>query len=498
MLSPVSVSRKHAIALAAAAATALAAGTTAATATDTAAKAAVTTNAVSTTPVAPTTLPNFAAITERYGPAVVNVRVTGKKARASASHLQPRPDDLEDFFERFGIPMPPAERGERSGPRSAPRASGQGSGFIVSKDGIILTNAHVVGNAEEVTVRMTDRREYAAQVLGMDERSDVAVLKIDAKDLPTVRLGDPAALKPGQWVLAIGSPFGFENTVTAGVVSAKGRGLPSGGMVPFIQTDVAVNPGNSGGPLFNAAGEVVGINSQIFSRTGGYQGISFAIPIDLASSIQAQIVEHGKVQHARLGVLIQPVEQQLADAFGLDRPRGALVSQVMPDSAASKAGLKEGDIILQAGDKPVERSAALPAIVALSKPGSALPLTVWRNGKQMVIDTFPIRDMDKRADADTGDTDVTGTKTPKLGLALRPVQPSEQTAGNDGGGLVVLEADGAAARAGIRKGDVVLSVNGKKVRSVDDVRQSLKRDSKSVAVLITRGNQRMFVPVPMG
>ncbi|MBW8722871.1 MAG: trypsin-like peptidase domain-containing protein, partial [Polaromonas sp.] len=301
-------------------------------------------------PGVPVALPDFSQITERYGPAVVNISVTGTtKVRNESPLAQGDDDDNDDaqsgdpffeFFKRFQ--QGPGRPG--GVPREVP-TRGQGSGFIVSADGIILTNAHVVRDAKEVTVKLTDRREYRAKVLGADPKTDVAVLRIEAKNLPVVTLGKVSDLKVGEWVLAIGSPFGFENTVTAGVVSAKGRSLPDDSAVPFIQTDVAVNPGNSGGPLFNAKGEVVGINSQIYSQSGGYQGVSFAIPVDLAIKVKDQIVATGKVEHARLGVSVQEVNQSLADSFGLDRPAGALVANVEKGSPADKAGLQTGDVI---------------------------------------------------------------------------------------------------------------------------------------------------------
>jgi serine protease Do len=289
-------------------------------------------------------LPDFATLVEQVGPAVVNVSVLEKAHRVSRN--QSSEDDAEDpfqeFFRRFGIPAPDQGQGGRRG-YDVPQRQGEGSGFIVSPDGYILTNAHVVADADDVTVRMTDRREYSAKVIGVDRRTDVAVIKIDGRDLPVVRIGDPSKLRPGEWVLAIGSPFTFENSVTAGIVSATGRSMPGeDGLVPFIQTDVAVNPGNSGGPLFNLNGEVVGINSQIYSRSGGYMGISFAIPIDVANNVRTQLVSTGKVTRGRIGVQIQEVNAQFADAFGLDRPRGALVGQVIEGGPAEKAGIKTG------------------------------------------------------------------------------------------------------------------------------------------------------------
>src|SRR6202034_3639047 len=277
----------------------------------------------------------------------------------------------------FGIPAP----GE-SPHANQPPMKGAGSGFIVSPDGYILTNTHVVADAEEVTVRLTDRREFQAKVIGADERTDVAVIKINANNLPTVKLGDPSRIKPGQWVLAIGSPFGFENSVTAGIISASARSLPSNNYVPFIQPDVAVTPGNSGGPLFNMAGEVIGINSQIFSRTGGYMGVSFAIPIDVARNVEEQLIRTGRVVRGRIGVTIQDVNAQLAESFGLDRPRGALVSTVEPSGPADKAGVKPADVIVAVNGQNIERYGELSGRISNMKPGTDARLTVWRNGKQ--------------------------------------------------------------------------------------------------------------------
>ena len=311
-------------------------------------------------------LPDFTGLVEKYGPAVVNVEVVEKaQPQQGFQGLSPN-DPFYDFFRRFGIPAP----GEGQRPNQAP-VRGAGSGFIVSPDGYILTNTHVVADAETVTVRLTDRREFQAKVIGADERTDVAVIKINAGSLPTVRLGDPSRIKPGQWVLAIGSPFGFENTVTAGIISATSRSLPSDNYVPFIQTDVAVNPGNSGGPLFNMAGEVIGINSQIFSRTGGFMGLSFAIPIDVARNVEEQLIKTGRVVRGRIGVTIQDLNAQLAESFGLDRPRGALVSSVEKDGPAAKAGIQPGDVILSVAGHPIEHYGELSGAIAAMKPGSA-------------------------------------------------------------------------------------------------------------------------------
>ena len=446
-------------------------------------------------------LPDFSQITRQYGPAVVNISVTGPADQADGSDRAAQRDDpfgndpFFEFFRRFQQPG----QGQRQGraPREeAPLVRGQGSGFIVSADGTILTNAHVVKGAKEVTVKLTDRREFQAKVLGADPRTDVAVLKIDAKNLPVVKIGRTEDLQVGEWVLAIGSPFGFENTVTAGVVSAKGRSLPSDSAVSFIQTDVAVNPGNSGGPLFNTRGEVVGINSQIYSRTGGYQGVSFAIPIDLAGRIQQQIVQHGKVEHARLGVSVQEVNQTLADSFKLDKPEGALVASVEKGSPAEKAGLQPGDVIRSIDGKPVVASGDLPAAIGLSTPGDTVRLDIWRKGGAQEIRAKLAGAKDQVVAAAQPDASATQGR---LGLALRALQPQErQGAGLAEGGLVIEQVAGAAARAGVEAGDVLLAINGTPVSSTEQARAAVARADKSVALLIQRGEDKIFVPVRLG
>jgi serine protease Do len=443
-------------------------------------------------PVAPalaaTTLPDFPRITERYGPAVVNISVTGTR-KVSGLALDPEAmGDPFEFFRRF-------QQGPNRGvPRDVP-VRGAGSGFIVSADGVILTNAHVVKDATEVTVKLTDRREYRAKVLGSDAKTDVAVLKIEAKSLPVVTLGNTKDLRPGEWVLAIGSPFGFENTVTAGVVSAKGRSLPDDSAVPFIQTDVAVNPGNSGGPLFNGRGEVIGINSQIYSRSGGYQGVSFAIPIDVAVRVKDQIVATGSVQHARLGVTVQEVNQTLADSFKLDRPEGALVSSVEKGGPAEKAGLQPGDVIRSVNGQPIIASGDLPAIVGLSTPGTRIQMEVWRQGRKVDVSAQLGRASEKVAKSEASSDAVAGGK---LGLALRPLQDDEKRQSGIKEGLVVEDVGGAAARAGVEPGDVLLAVNGAPVRSVEQVKAAVAKSDKSVALLIQRGEDKIFVPVRIG
>ncbi|WP_088139342.1 DegQ family serine endoprotease [Achromobacter xylosoxidans] len=426
--------------------------------------------------------PNFAQITRDFGPAVVNISVSGTR-KVSA-------DEGDPFAQFFG--QIPGARGQRPA-REVPMR-GEGSGFIVSADGIILTNAHVVQDAKEVTVKLTDRREYKARVLGSDPQTDVAVLKIDAKNLPVVKVGDVNQLQVGEWVLAIGSPYGLENTATAGIVSAKGRSLPDDTSVPFIQTDVAVNPGNSGGPLFNDRGEVVGINSQIYSRTGGFQGLSFSIPIDVAYKIKDQILEHGKVQHARLGVTVQEVNQDLANSFKLDTPSGALVSSVEKGSAADKVGLQPGDVVRKIDGKTIVSSGDLASTITLATPGEKIKLDVWRNGSQKeLVATLGGVPKDK-TQAAAGDQEV---QRGQLGLALRPLSPQEQQAAG-AEGLLIERSIGPAAKAGIEPGDVLLSLNGVPVRNVAQVKDALSKAGKTVALLVQRGEDKIFVPVQIG
>ncbi|HEY0488000.1 MAG TPA: DegQ family serine endoprotease [Telluria sp.] len=438
-------------------------------------------------------LPDFTQIASRMGPAVVNIRVTGStKTSAGPNARLPRGYENDPFFEFFRrFQDPRAQRGQRDAP-----VFGAGSGFIISPDGVILTNAHVVRDASEVTVKLQDRREYRAKVLGSDPKTDVAVLKIEAKNLPVVPIGKSSDLKVGEWVLAIGSPFGLESSVTAGVVSAKGRSIDEGN-VPFIQTDVAVNPGNSGGPLFNTRGEVVGINSQIYSQTGGYQGLSFAIPIDVAYRIKDQIVTTGKVQHAKLGIAIQEVNQGFADSFNLASPEGALVSNVERGGAADKAGLKAGDIIRKLNGQPIIASGDLPAMLSTSKPGDRVTLDVWREGKIVQIPAKLANASDKVAEAEPEAADIAGGGG-KLGLSLRPLEPIEKRQSGIASGLVIEDAGGAALNAGVQPGDVLLSVNGRPVNSVAQVRDVVGKSTKSVALLIQRGGDKIFIPVRIG
>ncbi|MGJ7606796.1 Do family serine endopeptidase [Variovorax sp. LT1R20] len=444
------------------------------------------------------TLPDFSTITSRDGPAVVNISVTGTmkasddEAAAEIQGIDPD-DPMFQFFRRFQGQMGP--RGQQQQQRDVP-VRAQGSGFIVDPSGIIITNAHVVKDAKEVTVKLTDRREYRAKVLGADAKTDIAVLKIDAKNLPVLALGNTKDLKVGEWVLAIGSPFGFENTVTAGVVSAKGRSLPDDSYVPFIQTDVAVNPGNSGGPLLNTRGEVVGINSQIYSRSGGYQGVSFAIPIDVAVQVKDQIVATGKASHARLGVAVQEVNQAFADSFKLDKPEGALVSNIEKGGPGDKAGLKAGDVIRKVDGQAIVSSGDLPAVIGQQAPGKKVTLEVWRQGERQELQAKLGDASDKPAQVAKADT---GAGQGKLGLALRPLQPQERREAGVDTGLLIEDAAGPSAQAGVQAGDVLLAINGTPAQSLEQVREVVaKATNKSVALLIQRGEDKIFVPVRIG
>ena len=438
------------------------------------------------------TLPDFATLVEQVGPAVVNISVVEKAKRVQrrGSAEDNADDPVQEFFRRFGMPQPRGDYQE-------PQRQGEGSGFIVSADGYILTNAHVVADADEVTVRMTDRREYAAKVVGIDKRSDVAVLKIEGKNLPVVKIGNPEKLRPGEWVLAIGSPFTFENTVTAGIVSATGRSMPGeDGLVPFIQTDVAVNPGNSGGPLFNLNGEVVGINSQIYSRSGGWMGLSFAIPIDVATNVRDQLVATGKVTRGRIGVQIQPVDSQFADAFGLDRPRGALVGQVLEDSPAQKGGVKSGDVILSVNGKPVERSTQLPSVISQIKPGETARLEVWRDGASKTVNVKVEAFQEEVQKVANRAIESEPAKADRLGLSVRPLDSNERKSSSTEGYLLVEDVTGAAAAAGVRPGDVILGVNGRAVKSLTELKNATSDESKKVmAILLERDGTQLFLPI---
>jgi serine protease Do len=437
------------------------------------------------------TAPNYHAIVAQNRGAVVGITTAGEMKVASDQPFSfgGSPfgnDDGDNPFSQFFKHMP--------SPQGHVPMHAQGSGFIVSSDGIILTNAHVVEGAKEVTVKLMDHREYKAKVLGRDKASDIAVLKIDAHGLPTVRLGNSDQLGVGDYVLAIGAPFGLEETATAGIVSATGRSLPGDGAVPFIQTDAAVNPGNSGGPLFDASGAVVGINSQIYTNSGGYQGVSFAIPINLAQGVEQQIVKTGKVEHGRLGVEVQNVDQSLAQSFKLSSPDGALVAKVEPNSAAARAGLKAGDVILKFNGFPIADAGQLSVRVSSSAPGEKATLEVMREGKLTAV-TAAIGSADAPTVADNNEAAPAATH---LGMTLRPLTKDEREQIGVPGGLVVEDSSGHAAEAGIQQGDVVLSVDGTPVQSVAQMRTLVHERDKQVALLIQRGDSRIFVPVELG
>jgi serine protease Do len=436
-------------------------------------------------------LPDFSGLVQQYGPAVVNISVVeGTKTAAHMPRSQgPDEDQLPPFFRNLPFPFQMPDQPDRGPMR------GVGSGFIISPDGIILTNAHVVDSADEVTVKLTDKREFNAKVLGVDTTTDIAVLKIAARDLPYVKIGDSNATKVGEWVVAIGQPFGFENTVTSGIVSAKSRSLPGDSYVPFIQTDAAVNPGNSGGPLFNLKGEVIGVNSQIFSRSGGFQGLAFAVPIDIAMQVKDEIVQSGHVSHGKLGISIQEVNQALAQNFGLKSPEGALVSQVEKGSPGAQAGLEPGDVILKFNGKEISRSSDLPPMVSSLKAGSKVMLEVWRNGSTKEM-TATLGSLKAERMASAGDKE--GASQGKLGVAVRPLTKEELQGSDLDHGLVVQEVAGAAERAGIRPGDVIIAVNNKPVKTVDELKSLLDKSGKTVALLVQRNDARIFVPVALG
>lgn len=434
--------------------------------------------------VATTQLPDFVQLVEKYGKGVVNIS-TVREARVVEGDDPFGFDERHaEIFRRFGFPFPFG-----GGPRQEPERRGTGSGFIISADGLILTNHHVVDGADEIKVRLTDNREFTGKVLGSDAKTDIAVVKIEAKDLPYLTMGNSDELKVGEWVAAIGSPFGLDNTVTSGIVSAKSRKLPSDQYVPFIQTDVAVNPGNSGGPLFNMRGEVVGINSQIFSTSGGFMGLSFAIPSNLAMQIKDQLVKNGKVTRGRIGVVIQSVTQDLAESFGMKAPKGAIVSQVEKDGPAAKAGLQEGDIITAVNGKAIDDSVDMPVIIGSMAPGSIAKLSIIRNNKDMTLDVKVEEAPNESASSNASKTAAAN----KLGVTVRPLN-DEEKAKAETEGLLVTESTGAARKAGIREGDIIVNVNGVKIKKTDDLARVLEKN-KNLRVLVQRRDGRIFIPV---
>lgn len=434
--------------------------------------------------VATTQLPDFVQLVEKYGKGVVNISTVREARVVEGADPFGFDERHAEIFRRFGFPFPFG-----GGPRQEPERRGTGSGFIISADGLILTNHHVVDGADEIKVRLTDNREFTGKVLGSDAKTDIAVVKIEAKDLPYLTMGNSDELKVGEWVAAIGSPFGLDNTVTAGIVSAKSRKLPSDQYVPFIQTDVAVNPGNSGGPLFNMKGEVVGINSQIFSTSGGFMGLSFAIPSNLAMQIKDQLVKNGKVTRGRIGVVIQSVTQDLAESFGMKAPKGAIVSQVEKDGPAAKAGLQEGDIITAVNGKAIDDSVDMPVIIGNMAPGSIAKLSIIRNNKDMTLDVKVEEAPNESASSNASKTAAAN----KLGVTVRPLN-DEEKAKAETEGLLVTESTGAARKAGIREGDIIVNVNGVKIKKTDDLARVLEKN-KNLRVLVQRRDGRIFIPV---
>ena len=434
-------------------------------------------------------LPDFTELVEKQGPAVVNVSTTQIIRNAQGFPNIPENDPFYEFFRRFAPQMPREQESQSLG-----------SGFIISADGYIMTNAHVVDSADKITVRLTDKREFSAKVIGADKRTDVALLKIEATGLPKVTVGDPDKLRVGEWVIAIGSPFGFDSSVTAGIVSAKGRSLPQENFVPFIQTDVAINPGNSGGPLFNMNGEVVGINSQIYTRSGGSMGLSFAIPIDMATQVTDQLRASGKVTRGRIGVMIQELTSELAESFGLSKPVGALISHVEKDGPADKAGIEASDVILKFDGKLVDSSGDLPRIVAATKPGSGVVIELWRKGaiRRITVEVGEMPEEEKLARSAKKLADDVAEMVSRLGIAVIELTREQLQELQIQGGLLVEEVKGSAARAaGLQQGDVLLAIGNMPIHSLKQLNEILKQvpRGRNVALLVRRGNAATYVAI---
>jgi serine protease Do len=437
-------------------------------------------------------LPDFTDLVAKQGAAVVNISTTQiVQGMQGFPNNIPENDPFYEFFRRFA-PQMPREHESQS----------LGSGFIISSDGYIMTNAHVVDHADKITVRLTDKREFSARIIGADIRTDVALLKIEAKGLPTVKVGDPNKLKVGEWVVAIGSPFGFDNSVTAGIVSAKGRSLPQENLVPFIQTDVAINPGNSGGPLFNMNEEVVGINSQIYTRSGGSMGLSFAIPIDVATQVADQLRKSGKVTRGRIGVTIQELTRELAESFGLSSPNGALVSNVEKNGPADKAGIQASDVILEFDGKPVNSSSDLPRMVAVIKPGTKVPVKLWRKGKvrRVAVEIAEMQGESGLAHATKKPSSHSGEMIPRMGIAASELSADQLQQLQVSGGLLVENVTGSSAlAAGLQPGDVLLAIGNVQIRSLAQLNGLLKQVPKghNVALLVRRGDNATYIAIKL-
>lgn len=441
-------------------------------------------------------LPDFTELAEKQGASVVNISVT-QVVQGNPNGFPGGTDDeaIGELFRRFGIPNIPGAPGGQA-PQQEFKSQSLGSGFIISADGYILTNAHVVKAADEVIVKLSDKREFKAKIIGFDLRTDVALIKIEATGLPKVTTGDPSQLKVGEWVAAIGSPFGLENTMTAGIVSAKGRALPQENFVPFIQTDVAINPGNSGGPLFNLKGEVVGINSQIYSRSGGYMGLSFAIPIDVALDISNQLKATGRISRGWLGIGIQEISKDLAESFGMKNTNGALVAGVEKGSPADKGGLEPGDVIIKFDGKAIATSSDLPRVVGATKPNKEVPVEILRKGANRTLN-ITVGEMPVDKDEVASNKGAAKSEANRIGLTLKDLTPQQKKKLNGKSGLLVVDSQGAAAQSGIRSGDVILGINNTEVQNVDQFNKQLTAVAagKTVALLVLRGETTLYVPV---
>jgi len=445
-------------------------------------------------------LPDFTELAEKQSPVVVNISSIQKNRANPMMQGSPEDEQMQEFFKRFGIPVPPGMppqngRGQQATPEKQVYATG--SGFIVTPDGYILTNAHVVKDADEVMVKLNDKREFKAKVIGIDLRTDVAVLKVNATNLPKVNIGNPDTIKVGEWVAAIGAPFGLENTMTVGIVSAKGRALPQENFVPFIQTDVAINPGNSGGPLFNLKGEVIGINSQIYSRTGGYMGLSFAIPINVAMDVMNQLKANGKVIRGWLGIAIQEVTKELSESFGMKNTNGALVAGIEKGAPADKGGLLPGDVIIKFDGKVIESSSDLPKAVGNTKPGKTVVAEVFRKGSVKTLNLTVGEMPSDQAEVIASNKTPEKAEVNRLGLVLKEAPPLQRKKMNGKKGLLVVDAQGSAAAAGIRRGDIVLALNNSEVESADAFAKEVSTipNGKTVALLILRNDETLYVPV---